>query len=1098
MHPTDSVGAVPDVETRLLGAFQVLVGGVGRRIGARKQRALVAALALRTGARSRDSLVADLWPDSDEARGRQSLRHALYEINAAVRAELVATSADELRIADSVAVDVRDLERAVASGTDDDLRRAIALYRGDLCPEIEGVDGEAERVRLRGLFASAGEALAARRLEANPREAETITRRVIEIDPYREEAHRILLRALARGGDLASAAIHYKRLTALLREELGVEPSAETKRVYASLGRGAVTPRAAVRRPSLEPPAELIGRRAEYGALMTIVSRAIDGRGGASLVIGEAGAGKSRLLEEIGGVAERHGMRVLRARATSAEGALPFQLWIDAIAPAAADAAALPAPWPAVLATLLPEAARGSAGGVAPELRRTRLFEGVARLLAHVAASAPAVLVLDDLHNADPDSVQLFHYVARTSHQRRIAMVAAARPLTSRSALDEARVSLATRGDLAVTELGPLAPAAVGELLVRFGVPSDAPWLAPRVATWTGGNPFFVLEVLRTLVAQERLRREGEEWKWSGPRPAPDAPLAADLPPTVRESILMRIGALPDPTRRLLDLIAVVGPPTRLETIGTVAGRDELAIAEDLAPAFDAGLVRDLREGNAGSLAFAHDLVRDATYQRIPLAVRAAIHRRVAAALAQGGGTSRAIAFHLTAGGETVRAAEYWLASTREAEARFAHDDAIRGLEAALQALGPSSSRRAEILTSIGDAHMRRGTAAAAVEAYDDALAELAPDAHEDRAALQVRIAAAARYYHRHPRALEHAEAAVAHYRQRRDDAHLIDALIALAWVRYHDGAAANALNVAEEARLMARSIGDPRGEVRALHLALWSRWLAGDASANIGPADVDRLVGALGDDEAASLLLSIESNALRRAGRTAEAAAPARLALEMARRTGSLRAQLEAGEQLVESLRITGASREAIAVADQVRADVAGLDLDTPPQLLGSLVLALAVAGEDARTAELAGELIAARRGMPSPIHLSPATMAAGALMTIGSVPVRTVVEADRPSCVTCERNWMVVAARHAALSGDPERALALADEVASATTGTSLGAALAVPHIRAIAHARAGRSAAAERAAEDAHAGYRAAGRVDAALMLDRDLALISAVHA
>ena len=123
---------------------------------------------------------------------------------------------------------------------------------------------------------------------------------------------------------------------------------------------------------------------------------------------------------------------------------------------------------------------------------------------------------------------------------------------------------------------------------------------------------------------------------------------------------------------------------------------------------------------------------------------------------------------------------------------------------------------------------------------------------------------------------------------------------------------------------------------------------------------------------------------------------------------------------------------------------------------------------------------------------------MAASALMTIGRMPERDVVEADRPSCVTCARNWMVVAARHAALSGDVERALALADEIASATTGTSLAAALAVAHLRAIAHARAGRSADAERAAEEARAAYRATGRADTLVMLDRDLALISALHA
>jgi DNA-binding SARP family transcriptional activator len=653
---------VPSADLRLLGPFRLLVDGDERAILARKQRALIATIALRATPRSRDALVAELWPNSDEERGRQSLRHALYEINAV--AELIAAARDSLRIAEDVTVDARELERAAASGTDDDLRRAVALYAGDLCPEIEGVNGEAERVRLRGLFASAGETLAARGLDANPREAEQVARRVIEIDPYREEAHRLLLRSLVQQGDLADAAVHYKRLTMLLRDELGVEPSAETKRLYATLGRVAAPAKARIRRPSLEPPAELIGRRAEYAALMGVVSAAIDARGGATLVVGEAGAGKSRLLEEIAAVAERHGVRVLRARANAAEGPLPFQLWIDALAPVAPDVAALSAPWPAVLATLLPEAARGEPGDVAPELRRTRLFEAVARLLAHVAANVPALVVLDDLHQADPDSVQLFHYVARTSRQRRLAVVAASRPVTGGSPLTEARASLEARGDLATVPLGPLAPDAVGELLARFGVRADAAWLAPRIADWTAGNPFFVLEVLRALIGQGLLVREGEAWTWSGPRPTPDAPLAPDLPSTVRQTILARVGALPDATRRLLDLVAVIGPPARLETIAAVAGRDELSLVEELAPALDAALLRET-DGPAAALAFAHDLVADATYQRIPHTVRAAIHRRVASALERRSGTSRAIAFHLTAGGEAAKAADHWIARAR-------------------------------------------------------------------------------------------------------------------------------------------------------------------------------------------------------------------------------------------------------------------------------------------------------------------------------------------------------------------------------------------------------------------------------------------------
>lgn len=1089
---------MPAIGLRLLGPFNVQVAGEDRPITARKQRALIAAVALRLGVRSREGLIAELWPESDEERGRQSLRHALYEINSAVGADLITAVHDGLRIAESVTVDLRELERAVAGATDEDLRRALELYTGDLCPEVEGVDGEAERVRLRGLFASAGERLAARRLASDPREAAAIARRVIEVDPYREEAHRILLRALAAAGDLASAAVHYRRLTALLREELGVEPSAETKQLYATLGRAAVPSIARVRRPSLEPPAELVGRRAEYGALMSVVSGAIDARGGAALLVGEAGAGKSRLLEEIAAVAERHGLRVLRAGATAAEGALPFQLWIDALSPCAADVASLPAPWPAVLAAVLPDVARGEPGDVAPELRRTRLFEAVARLLAQVAASAPAVVVLDDLHHADPDSVQLFHYVARTARQRRLAFIAASRPIVSGSVLDEARTSLETRGDLTITPLGPLAPDAVGELLLRFGLRADASWLAPRVAEWTGGNPFFVLEVLRALIGQGRLRREDDSWVWSAPRPGEDEPLAPDLPSTVRQTILTRVGALPDATRRLVDLISVIGPPARLELIVAVAGRDELQLIDDLAPALDAGLLREATDGPAPSLVFAHELVRDATYQRIPLTVRAAIHRRAAAALERTGGTHRAIAFHLTAGGDAARAAEHWLASARDAEAIFAHDEAIRSYRAALDAFGPSSPRRASVLLSIGDAQMRRGSAAAAVGTYDEALTALAPDADDDRVALSARIAGAARYYHRHPQALEHAEAAVAHYRARGDQARLADALVALAWVRYVDGDAAAARETGEEARVTARTAGEARTEIHALHVAIWARWLGGETHASPDPGDVERLVGALGDDESVAVLHGMVSVALSRAGRVAEAVAPAGRALDIARRIGSLRGQLEHAEQLVTALRGVGQWREAIEIADEVRAEIAGLELTGPPQLLAELAIALALAGDEERTVALVRELVEARSGAPPAVHISPAAAAASALLTIGHIPDRAFLESDRPTCRTCERTWLFVAARAAALSGDAAHAQALADELGASGSGGDGPAGAGVPHIRALVHAGAGRTDDAAHAVAEARELYRAAGRVDAEAIFDRDLEVISAIHA
>jgi DNA-binding SARP family transcriptional activator/tetratricopeptide (TPR) repeat protein len=1089
------------VEMSLLGPFRVTVDGEERRITAQKQRALVARLGVRSPGRSRELVAAELWPDSNEERSRQSLRHALYEIHVAVGAKMIGSAHNELLINERVIVDVREFERALGGGTDADLDRAFALYRGDLCSEVEGIDGEAERVRLRGLFAAAGEMLAARSLTTDARGAAAIARRVIEIDPYREEAHRVLLRALAATGDLAGAAAHYKRLTTILEGELGVEPSAETKQLYASLGRQAPRAhRAQVRRPSLEPPAALVGRRTEYGKLMAVVSDAIDGNGRTALVIGEAGTGKSRLLEEIARVAELHGLQVVHARATAAEGALPFQLWVDALAPRASEVAALPSPWPAVLAALLPETAHGELGTVGPELRRTRLFEGVARLLGHLATVAPTLVVLDDLHHADPDSKHLFHYVARTLTQRRIAMVVASRPVIAGSPLAEARASLEARGELATVELGPLAPTAVNELLLRFGVgPDTAMWLAPRIATWTGGNPFFVLELLRALIGQDRLRDKAGTWTWSAARPADDEPLTPDLPSTVIHTIITRVGELPQPTRRLLDLVSVIGLPTRLEVVASVAARDELAVAEELAPAFEAGLIREAHEGAATTLTFAHELVRDATYQRIPLTVRAAIHRRAATALERFGATSRAIAYHLTAGGDAARGAELWLSSGHEAEARFAHDDAIRSYRAALDAFGPSSPRRSEVLIGIADAHMRRGSAPAGVAAYDEALATNTDDV-EERIAVFTRIAAAARYYERHPRALEYAETAVGYYRSSGQSEALADALVGLAWVRYLDRDANATYEAAEEARLIARSIGAARTEALALHVSIWARWLSGEMTVRPDENDLERLVASLGDDESVATLLGLSSTALARRGRSSEAVAPARLALEMARRVGSLRAQLEAGEDLAGTLRVSGSWREAVAVADEVRVDVASLELAGPPRLLGELVIALALCDDSARALALAEELIANRSAATqSPVHGSPALEAASALMMMGRIPERDLINSQRPSCQTCQVWWHVVAGRQAALVGDHQRALTLADAlerlIADNASPTNAGG---VPHIRALALRRAGSLDEADKAADEARVAYRTVGRRDSEVILDRDLAFLTAAIA
>jgi hypothetical protein len=194
------------------------------------------------------------------------------------------------------------------------------------------------------------------------------------------------------------------------------------------------------------------------------------------------------------------------------------------------------------------------------------------------------------------------------------------------------------------------------------------------------------------------------------------------------------------------------------------------------------------------------------------------------------------------------------------------------------------------------------------------------------------------------------------------------------------------------------------------------------------------------------------------------------------------------------------GAWREAVTVADEVAADIASLELNGPPRLSGELAIALALVGDHDRATVLAQELIAAGTAVATPpVHASPVLDAATALLVAGVLPAPDLLATQRPSCVTCQVSWHVIAGRSAALHGDANAALAWADalEELSRKDGHQVPAG-STEHIRALAFGRSGRSQDRERAEALARAAYRAAERVDAETFLDLDLARVSPVDA
>ena len=502
---------------------------------------------------------------------------------------------------------------------------------------------------------------------------------LVGLEPFRESAHLRLVRARAAAGDRGEALRAYDRCRRLLAEELGVDPSPELEAAYLELLRdepvAPPSPRALL---GGAPPAgargegPFVGRGPELARLRAAWTGARVGQRRLVLVSGEAGIGKSRLAAELAWLAERDGATVLLGRCDAWVGVayLPLR---TALAPYLAACSAerlreLVGPSGGELVRLWPELARRLPGLPAPtqsgpEEERYLLFEAVTGLLDAIASSGPVLLVVDDLHEADEQSLALLRHLADATRPAALLVVLTAR--------DEE----ATRGDLAEVladllrapgserlALGGLDEREIALVAETFtGRPSSpaTATLARVVRGRTGGNPFFVGELLRHLAETDALAAGAIARTAAGPA-------VDDVPATVRLVVGQRLALLGGTVQHLLEVASVIGHSADLTLLARVVdlGYDDLLDALDVAA--QAKLL-DERPGVPGRYVFHHGIVHDLVYTGVPAARRADLHHRVGEALegleGAGGGPDRLreLADHFALGeaGDAGKAAEY-------------------------------------------------------------------------------------------------------------------------------------------------------------------------------------------------------------------------------------------------------------------------------------------------------------------------------------------------------------------------------------------------------------------------------------------------------
>jgi DNA-binding SARP family transcriptional activator/tetratricopeptide (TPR) repeat protein len=668
------------LEVRMLGGFEVLVDSQPVPDEAWMQRRatdLVKVLALASGHRlPRDEVLEMLWPKLGAAAAAANLHKAASYTRRAIGdrgAIVIRKGVVELAPAAEVTTDVERFERG-----------DVDAYRGDLLPDEPYAEWTL----------SARAALRERRLAVLRSQGRW--EEVLREDPADEEAHRAQMRARAASGDRPGAARQFR----LLREELsrlGVEPSEETLALQRELTRGPAVCATRLLHGSME------GRERELTSALGALGRAAAFDGGALLITGAVGIGKTRVLEAVLAEAERAGFHTLRGAAQEAEGRTPYAPLTDAIDPLAARrpemVGALTDRAQVALSRVLPSVRRPE---WAPEeaVDRRLVFRAVAELLAGAAAERGVVLAIDDLNHADEATAALVHHLARSCAGVRMLVIAAMcdEPLPRAAALVRSR--LVGRGAALELALGPLDRSAIGAVAQRASSRPLSPRALDAVSRSAAGNPFFAEELAASVDA-------------SG-----DVAVSARL----REIVGQRLEWLDRFDEPLLAALAVIEDGFTEAALAALAGAEH--VQEALTQAQSNGVLESAR----GRYRFRHALVREQLAARLPEEALRRTHAAAATLLAQEDAPPERVAHHLLGAGRPLEAVPLLAEAATWALSVGAYRDgaewAERALEHALHDQRPLLlALRAQLRGGAGEPN----TPAAYAEAIEVAPAEQVP-----------------------------------------------------------------------------------------------------------------------------------------------------------------------------------------------------------------------------------------------------------------------------------------------------------------------------------------------------------------------------------
>jgi DNA-binding SARP family transcriptional activator len=733
---------------RLLGPPELLLDQRSLTALRRKNRALVYYLAAHAQALTRDHLLTLFWPDYERRAAQRILRAMLHELRKQLGATLLADD-DRLGLAPDTWVDARIFRASLASSGSDlaALASTLELHRGDFLDDFSLPDAPAfndwvaaERERYRSLMIRGLTSLSQLH-EGGGKYIAALAAlsRALAFDPLQEDLQRSAIRLHYLNGDRAGAIRRYEMLRRLLDEEMGVPPMAETRALYDAI----ITDRLPIPGPPptvTVPPEPAVQPRQTQAALLPFTGRGAELRtlkalapaGKLILIEGEAGIGKTRLVEEYTAVhqpALRHDQQrpalVLRGIAYESEQGFAYQPVIDAVRSLFHDPEwtalcarlSLAQFWLAEVARLIPDLTLFFPNLVpaSEPADESRLWESLRQLLMHLARQHPILLVLDDLQWADSSTVGLLGYLVRRAASPSLMLLGAARPIGAHSKLAMLLQTLSHEDRLARLELSALTTTEIVAISQRFS-PADGRQLSEWLIHQSEGNPYFLTELIRYALDSRLLAPDGAfdtaALSWS--------PI---LPPTIRNLILSRLVRLSEDARRVLELAAVIGYEFDFAILAQTAALAESALLDTLDELRAAALITSSPDER---YMFDHSLTMEVVYRDIGEARYRSLHRHIAERLEQMHGdqpdtVAGLIAYHFARGNAPQRAAPYAFRAGNHAAGLAAWSEAIAFFEQALSA-ETDDARRIAIYMALGDSHFHYGNLARATEHFRAAI----------------------------------------------------------------------------------------------------------------------------------------------------------------------------------------------------------------------------------------------------------------------------------------------------------------------------------------------------------------------------------------